>query len=175
MKTKLLISALALVLIGAGCFGAVTPSQEETPEEITGNWWLRFDLPEGWVMAPDYGEGNAVPSSDSITPDMTDIVLQSTSKSIVIREVEPDILEEEVETENFTYIRVFRLAERRSIPDEVEDLGNGFYREKVSEGEYEYYLETDVGKYQFIIPQRKQELSVAEEVIFSAKQVTAFE
>lgn len=178
---KKLFAALAfVVLLGGGCVGG-----EKAPEVVTGDWYLAFDLPEGWVMIPNYDDGDAAVTSEAVTKETADIALQSTSKTIVFDAEAPEGVE--VETGVATKIVVYRLSSRRSIPDEVEDLGGGFFEQhfecpsgaecdpRTSFSTY-YYVGT-VDKYQFKVSathNNNETSAQAESVILSAKEVTQF-
>lgn len=178
---KMILGLCALVLLGGGC--------ATTPSVVEGNWYLAFDMPNEWVMVPDYTAGNvAFPSQEDVDREMSDVVLQSVGKTIwtnsgrVPSEEEIAIMGEYV-TEDYSIIRVLRLDTRRVVPSESEDLGNGFFKLKLCEdGEdcqaggrynYDYYLVTEAGnKYQFMITAYGQDVDTAEEIILSAQEVT---
>ncbi len=176
---KALFSLLALVILGGGCTAL--------PKTVEGDWFLAFDMPSEWVMVRPYMlGGEAIPLEEGITRDTADIVLQSTSKGVITGASLPDdetlALIGEVQADDFSYIRVLKLDDRRVIPSEAEDLGNGFYKLKLCDdgGEcqagnkynYDYYLETEESKYQFITYLKGQDIEKAQDVILSAEEVT---
>jgi len=187
MKQKILLSMLALLLAGVGCFST---NQEEVQDSVAGSgeWNLAFELPDGWVMVPHYQNDVAIETASALDPSLSDVVLQSTEKNIWMSAGtspnEEQLLElggeDSVVYDDYTYIRVVEFAPNSVIPSEAEDLGDGFFRVMLCEdgGEcqlggksnYEYYLETDDQKYRFYINQNNQDLSVAEEVILSAEE-----
>ncbi|MCG2687536.1 hypothetical protein L6260_01910 [Candidatus Parcubacteria bacterium] len=176
---KVLFSLLTLVILGGGCTAL--------PKTVQGDWYLAFDVPNGWVMVEPYLVGSqAVPNSEPITRDTKDVILQSTSKGVWTSANEPSeetlALIGEVETEDFAFVRVLKLDDRRVIPSEAEDIGNDFYKLKLCDDggdcqangryNYDYYLATDSGKYQFIVTLKGQSIDEAEDVILSAQEVT---
>ncbi len=178
---KAIFGLFALVLLGAGCMPAAT---------VEGDWFLAFDLPDGWVMVREYNMGGeAVPVDEGVSREISDIVLQSTSSHIYTSSVELDeealAMTGEIVADHFTYIRVLKLDDRRVIPSESENMGDGFYKEDMCEGvesceleradRYRYYFETDTSKYQFLVTQAGQEIEEAEGVILSATEVTVIE
>lgn len=172
MKKSFFAFVVALVLVGAGCFEAARDER----------WTLSFALPEGWVM---YGAGQggfAGNPNAEITKQSGEVVLQSTADALVIGTPKEDEVEYEgklVKKEDFAYIRVFRLDERRLISDEAEDLGKGFFREKkCEEGEecqdngaynYAYFYVKGDAKYQFNIVTNGRTPQEAVDVLMSAK------
>ena len=171
-----------LLLIGAGCSSAT----------VEGDWYLAFDLPNDWVMTDPYVEGDRGEDLD-ISRELTEVYLQSRAGHMLfsdreLSDLEVDKINVEVLRDEMTRISVTRLDERRIIPSEAEDLGKGWYRlapcaeaapEDACEDsgeEMTYYYETEDGeKYLFRVEYRGQELSEAEEVIFSAEVVTTVE
>jgi len=184
MKKPIIYALCALLLVGFGC--SSSPADDETTSDTSSDWWLGFDLPEGWVMVRHYSWDQLISEQEPIDTSLTDVVLQSTDKNIIQssgwwpddEQFEELGGEDQFTGEDYTHIRVVRFASNSVIPSEAEDLGDGFYRvEMCEEGEdctiggssrYEYYLELEDNKYKFYISQRDQDLSVAEEVIFSA-------
>lgn len=188
MKTKkLLLTALAIVLVGGGCLGSGDNDNNE-PAEVVGDWVLAFDLPEGWVMVNDYGV-DIIDLDGEITNETPDVTLQSTSKTIELGEElnfsRQDLTDDELARDDFSYIRAYKLSPRYVVPDEVEDLGDGFFRERVcAEGEecsdygkadYEYYFIGENARVKFVIYQNGQELEAAEAVVLSAQETTTSE
>ncbi len=166
---KLLISSFAVLAIGAGCLGF------GGKEEVTGHWWLSFDLPAGWGMYMNYSKNTADPSAAVIDRKVTDVVLQSTTKPVVLpgKSAGSDVTD--FVDKDFTYIRAFRYdVNLTKVPDEAEDLGNNFFK-VVGEKGTVYYLKGQYGIYKFTVTQVGQELSVAEQVILSAVEVTDVE
>jgi hypothetical protein len=172
MKKSIFAFALALVLVGAGCFGA--PRDER--------WTLSFALPEGWVMYGAGQGGYAGNPNAEINKQSGEIVLQSTADALVIGAPKENQVEYEgkvVKKEDFAYVRVFRLDERRLISDEAEDLGKGFFREKKCDDggdcqengahNYAYFYVKGDAKYQFNIVTNGRTPDEAIEVIRSAK------
>ncbi len=151
---NIIFSVLGLLLIGAGCLGG---------KSVEGDWWLAFDLPTDWAMASAYDLTSESPDSFSldVNREMDDIVLQSTVNAI-------QKVDGEYTPNDFAHIRVLRLDDRRIIPSEAEDLGNGFFKES----DENYYLETETGKYQFKIIMQGSAGQSVEEVILSAQAVT---
>ncbi|MBU0613869.1 hypothetical protein KJ766_01115 [Patescibacteria group bacterium] len=171
---NILILLCAFVLVGAGCLG----SKIFSGNEVEGDWVLAFDLPQGWVMAKDYDATS--PSAlvnQEIDSSLSDIIIQSTEKAILEPGKQADyslgLTENDFVSANYTYIRAFRLDGHRIIPSEAEDLGGGFSVISNDDGTSTYYLETDGGKYQFMVLQNGNGGGDAERVIFSAKEVTS--
>ncbi len=172
---KIFLTLLAFVIVGAGCIGGGILSNKH----ISGDWVLTFDLPDGWVMTHDYDSGSATASlRTEIEPGFSDVVIQSTDKLILLNGKEPDLskglTDDDFISENYIYIRVLRLDERRVIPSEAKDLGNGFSFVELEAGEGVYYLQVGANKYQFIVEYNGQLIEDAEQVIFSAQEVTEF-
>lgn len=188
MKKLFATFAAALVLLGAGCADRIPLISDPEPETVSGNWVLVFDLPEGWVMVEDYSEPRTTPAFPSldVTHDQPDVIIQSTSKAIVAGGIAPDASVDAATyvSSDFTQIRAFHLDERRIVPSEAEDLGDGWYRLKLCEdGEdctiygqhnYDYYYVTETAKYKFSITTNGQDVSDAVDVIQSAQEVTVF-
>lgn len=174
---KKLFSALAIgvmVLAGGGCAASDFVSSIVGDTNVEGKWRLAFDLPEGWVMAKEYDEPreNVVTPDQNVTHDLATVILQSTEKAIV-QGGRPDaakVSEETYVVANYSSIRVDRLDERRIIPKDAEDLGNGF---STSEGKY-YFVSSSGEKYQFVITSDDKDLTDEIAVILSAKTVTVF-
>ncbi len=158
---KILLLLGVLALTGAGCLN-----------QVKGDWYLAFDLPDEWVMVPAYSEGTMKVDLDGVNLDDDEVYLQSSSLHMIYddSEVPEEFVEEvgEVQREDMTRISVLRLSSRRHLPDGAEDLGRGFYKSGDS-----YYFEAESGdKYLFTVEQIGQDISVAEDVIFSAEEVT---
>lgn len=184
---KLFIGSLALVLLGAGCFGA---GQEPEPEVVTGQWHLNFDLPEGWVMTDYYSDGDVVDLNANITAEDTDIYVQSTDKTILrggaaVGAIE-DLTEDQLEGQDYLLIHVLRLSTRRVIPSDGEDIGSGIMKVQVCEdGEdcriggaatHEYYYQSETNPYQFkVYHVGSYTLEDAEDVIKTLEEVTQIE
>lgn len=174
---KKLFSALAiggLVLMGGGCAASNVVSSIIGDDNVEGKWRLAFDLPEGWVMVAEYDEPreNIVTPDQNVTHDLPTVLLQSTSKAIV-QGGAPDaaiVPAETYVTKDYSSIRVDRLDERRIIPKDAEDLGNGF---STSEGKY-YFVSSSGEKYQFVITSDDKDLTDEIAVILSATTVTVF-
>lgn len=165
---KLLFALVGVVLLGAGCFGGKT---------VEGDWWLAFDLPNGWVMTQDYAVRNE--DTDQFSLDVSredaEVVLQSTDQPILF-------VNGEYSTNDFSRIRVLQLDQSRIIPRDAEDLGDGFFKEDMCAtdegencgeyGQFRYYLETETAKYQFIVEHAGDTANETEDVILSAQPVT---
>lgn len=184
MKKLLFGAMVGVALLGAGCSKvtetppaevATAPDGTVVPpaEAVEGAWFLAFSLPEGWVMAPSYDEDVAqVPSSDSISTAMTDIVVQDTNK-VVILTGETELAEGTYVDSDYTYIRVFRMGKRSVVPEEADDMGNGFW--KLEQGvQLTYYFQAEGATYKFVVYQDGQDQAATEQVITSAKEVTDF-
>lgn len=185
MKKSLIVGGLfGLVLLGFGCSrGAdvapvtVTVGEDGTVnkpvEAVEGSWYLAFDIPDDWVIVPHYNEGfDKAPTAALVTSDMSDIVVQSTEKIIALTG-SSELPEGTFITDDYTFIRVFRMEKRSLIPGEAEDIGNGFF--KLEKGvNATYYYEGTGSNYKFIVYRDGQDLGVAEDVITSAKEVTSF-
>ena len=139
---------------------------------VTGSWYLNFDLPKDWVMVAPYNE--AVPNDITkvpVTSDMTDVVVQSTNK-IVALTGSSDLEKDTFVTDDYSYIRTFRLDKHSVIPAEATDIGNGFF--KLEKGvNVTYYLKGKGSNYKFIVYWDNADLKVIEKVVTSAKEVTA--
>lgn len=161
---KILLFLGALALIGAGCIGGT--------RTVEGDWYLAFDLPSGWVMVPTYSEGTMAINLDGVELDDSEIYLQSSPLHMIFgaSEVPEEFAERvgEVKRDDMTRISVLRLSSRRHLPDDAEDLGKGFYKS----GDQYYFEGADGEKYVFTVEQAEQNILVAEDVIFSAKEVT---
>ncbi|PIX62418.1 hypothetical protein CO057_02030 [Candidatus Uhrbacteria bacterium CG_4_9_14_0_2_um_filter_41_50] len=161
---KILLFLGALALIGADCIGGT--------KTVEGDWYLAFDLPSDWVMTTVYSEGTMPIGLDGVSLEDSEIYLQSSSLHMIFddSEVPEEFVEKvgEVKRDDMTRISILRLSSRRHLPDDVEDLGDGFYKL----GDL-YYFEGESGdKYMFTVEQMGQDISVAQEVILSAKEVT---
>jgi len=170
---KIIVLIFGLVLIGGGCFGA--------NKVVEGDWWLAFDLPDDWVMTRDYNLAtDDTPDAffQSVNRERFDVILQSSSEPIQKEG-------EGYSTENFSRIHVIQMDERRVIPSESEDLGNGFFRNDICAeveddacadfGTYEYYLEINGSKYQFKVIHVGTAAEQTEDIILSAQSVTVAE
>ena len=160
---RFLTGTFLFVLMGFGCGGGSSPSEG-------GPWWLSFDLPSGWGMYANYSKNIADPSTLTIDRKMTDVVIQSTTKPIVLpgksagKEV-TDFVEKD-----FTHIRIYRYdVNLTKIPEDAEDIGNGFYKLS-KDDKTTYYLKGTYGNYKFVVTQEGQDMAKAEEVILTAKE-----
>lgn len=171
---KLLVSSFLLVALGAGCVTSLGG-------EVRGPWKLAFDLPQGWIMAAPYTDGKYF-NTQTITPDLSEVVLQSTDKP-ALREAElPDGADAATYvTTDFTRIRAMSLYAGTQVPESAEDLGDGFYKVTTCEGDacvdsispvQYYYVSPDGQKFKFFVIQEGQDLALAESIILSAKLVT---
>ena len=179
---KVVLGLFALILLGAGCMPSAS---------VEGDWFLAFDLPNDWVMVHQYQmDSEVIPLDEGVSTEMKDIVLQSTPKNVYtssggVPETEAFMALGDVEMHDFTYIRVLKLDTRRVVPSEAEDLGNGFYKEDTcvdivecglgGAAQYQYYFVTEDSKYQFIITLAGRDISDAEGVILTAREVTIAE
>lgn len=112
------------------------------------------------------------PTRGTVNNQMTDVVVQSTDKIIAL--VGTSTLPEGTfVTDDYTYIRAFRLDKSSIIPAEAEDMGNGFLR-LIKGVNATYYMRGQYANYKFIVYWDEQDLSVAEGVITSAQEVTNF-
>ncbi len=176
---KLALLFLPLLLVGAGC---ATSQNQEVADQ---SWHLTFELPEGWVETTAYNDGDVRNAEKELTKELGDIYIQSTNKTVLrggaaAGEIET-LSEEQIESENYSLIHAFALSQRRAIPSEAEDLGNGFYKVQVcSEGEeceqyggtlYDYYLKGENANYQFKVYERGNGENQSESVILSATEV----
>jgi len=166
---RIILGFFALVLVGAGCAsGGVTT---QTPTDV--NWWLSFELPEGWVAVDHYGGGALErPSADGIGARTTDIVVQSTELPILLEgDGEPSGNWTEYIEQDYTYIRAFRYSSMRPLPDDAQDLGNGFYSAEWY-GQTAYWYPAEFGNYLFTVELNGEGQTVerAEEVIFSVQE-----
>lgn len=166
--SKLFISAFAVIVLGAGCFGFGGQSGVTT----TGPWWLSFDLPSDWSMYTSYSKNVVDPSTEKIDRKSTDVVLQSTKLPIVLPGKAAGTDVTNFVDKDFTYIRVFRYdVNLTKVPDAAEDLGNGFFK-VVNDKGTTYYLKGQYGIYKFVITQVGQDIGTAEKVIMTAVEVT---
>jgi hypothetical protein len=185
MKRFFLAALASITFLGAGCSVAGIPL---ISSQVSGNWYLSFEMPDGWIMAKPYSEPNeeAVTVSTDVNHTLNEVTLSSTSKAVVAGGVKPDdtVPVDTYVSDDFSLIHVYRLDTHRIIPSEAEDLGGGFYRLKLCEDDgdcrlggrynYEYYLVTETGKYKFTIQERGQDEQNAIDIIMSAKEVTNF-
>ncbi|RMD50447.1 hypothetical protein D6827_04025 [Candidatus Parcubacteria bacterium] len=166
---------ILFILAGAGCVSL------DSGNRIPDNWNLSFAAPEGWVAVPAYSEASEFIDLQGVSSDTQEIYLQSAPTQMVFGKKMPD--EEdgqlEIQTDDMIRISVLPLSARRHLPDEAEDLGNGFYKVKACEADeckdgrhdYDYYYEAPSGdKYLFRIWLKGRDISEAEKVIFSAKE-----
>lgn len=177
---RIFVLLFGLLLIGAGCSAG----------DIEGDWYLSFDLPDEWVMIQAYREADS-PEGTIVSRDLTEVFLQSEDTHMIFGGAVPEadaIAGKSVQTEDMTRVSVLRLDERRLIPSEADDLGDGWYQLApcigIGEGDLceddgesmTYYFESDAGnKYMLRVSSRDQDLAEAEEVIFTAQEVTVIE
>ncbi len=181
MKKALGVVVMGLALAGFGCSQqpvaetqtSVNGTSLVSDVKVEGVWHLAFDLPKGWVMVQQYGEDDdKKPTDGKIDNQMTDVVLQSTDK-IVALTGSSELAEGTFVTDDYTYIRAFRMDKSSIIPAEAVDVGNGF--SKLEKGvNLTYYMKGEFANYKFVVYWDEQEQSVAEGVITSAKEVTDF-
>ena len=172
MYKKILIATFGLLLIGAGCLG----SQDNKAEVVEGDWWVTFELPTDWVVYAHYVENDSAPQLASIDRELTDIVVQSTDLPVVLNGQEAHEDLSEFVDSNYTYIRALRYdVGLTRIPDDAVELENGFYKREREDKPVEYWMAGEYGNYRFMITQEDQDLSVAEDVIFTAQEVTEIE
>lgn len=172
---KLFAAMFILVLAGAGCLGGGLGGGNQEEQGVSGDWWLTFDLPEGWAMVSHYQSDESNPTDAEVSRDLADVVLQSTTLPIVLEGDEPEEGIDAYEDTNYTYIRVFRYDARTSVPADSEDLGNNFFKRVRDDGSVAYYFVGEQGKYKFVVEQEGQDLSAAEAVILTAQDVTNLE
>lgn len=175
--------AVGFLILGGGCkpisqvatiddVANSDVSVDKPTEVVAGSWYLSFDLPKDWVMVAPYNEAvqNDITRAP-VTSDMTDVVLQSTSK-IVALTGSSDLAKETFVTDDYSYIRAFRLDKHAVIPAEAMDLSNGFF--KLEKGvNVTYYLKGKGSNYKFVVYWDNIDLALVEKVILSAKEVTA--
>lgn len=172
-----LFSAVALsviVLAGGGCAASNIVTSIIGEETVQGPWRLAFDLPEGWAMVKEYDEPttSAIAPDPNVTRDLQTVIVQSTNK-VILQGARPDVSlvsEDTYVIADYSLIRIDRLDERRVIPRDAEDLGDGF---AVSEGKY-YFTAESGEKFQFTITSDDNDLTDEIAVIRSAKLVTEF-
>ena len=179
---KFLLSFLSLALLGVGC------SSLGGQQVVQGQWTLAFDLPDGWVMVQPYQPADTpINVGGDINALDSEVVLQSTQQHILTGNVSIDedrevLFGDYLTTDDaWTKISVLKLDNRRLIPSESEDLGNGFFKETVcEEGEdctvyntsrFVYYYHTDAAKYKFTVQQANADLQDAVDVIMTAQVV----
>lgn len=177
---KILLFAATIALVGAGCLGGGN-------KPVEGDWVLTFDLPKDWVMVGPYNLDSPIDLEGEIERTDAEVWLQSTDTFVYPSSgagLSDDQLAEygidEILYTDFSLVKVTHLDSRRLIPEEAEDLGDGFYRVKLCEdGEecqiggahnYDYYYETENGKYKFDITGYTDKV---EDVIFSAQETDA--
>lgn len=169
----LTLVASALVLLGAGCAASkIFSSLDPSDSVVEGRWKLAFTLPKDWVMVQEYNapRKEAVTPSQEISYALQAVILQSTAKAIV-ESGTPDeaVAADTYVTSDYAFIRVDRLDDRRIIPKDALDEGNGFFS-----AEGRYYLQTSTGeKYQFTITNNGKDIDDIEKIIFSASVVEA--
>lgn len=181
MKKVFAVFVAVLAVVGFGCREQPTAAPQTSgngtsliaDEKVEGVWHLAFDMPKGWVMVQQYGEDDdKLPAAGTVDNQMTDIVLQSTDK-IVVLTGSSELAEGTFVTDDYTYIRVFRMDKSSIIPAEAVDVGKGF--SKLEKGvSLTYYMKGEFANYKFVVYWDEQDLSVAEGVITSAKEVTDF-
>ena len=185
---KVILGLGLLLAVGGGCVAGGLGGQKT----VEGDWFLAFDLPNGWVMVDDY----TMPYDQVVTldheVDRTDntIAIQNVDKPIVFSAgAAPDenLPKDSYVMGDATQIEVTQLDPSRRVPSEAEDLGDGFFKvELCKAGEdcmlggsdnYDYYFVTDNAKYKFHITSQAQtdhdkQLDQAKDIIMSAKEVT---
>ena len=164
---RLLFAAFALILVGAGCSGGGSGTTQTQAD-----WWLSFDLPDGWVMVDHYGGGEeSMPTADTIAARSTDVVIQSTDVPISVDGEVADSWETYVDSD-YAYIRAFRYTTLRPVPDDAVDLGNGFYRDDNWTNGTGYWFPQEFGNYLFTIELDGEDYSEEQalEVIFTAQE-----
>lgn len=177
MKMRLLLPALALVLLGAGCFGG------DKVDVVEGDWLLAFDLPSDWVMVAPYDQSEGLNLDRKITRNSSEVILQNTEKTVWRGNLPEDTSElPEFEAESYIFVSVTQLDERRIIPSEAVAMEDHFFRfDPCSVAEdcgganaptYEYYLEHADRKYKFKLFVKNADSIDGQEVIMSAKRVT---
>lgn len=181
MKKALIVLVVGLAVAGFGCAEqpVASPRTSENgtslvaKEKVEGVWHLAFNLPSGWVMVPQYIEdSNKKPTDSTVDNQMTDVVLQSTDKTVALTGSSP-LAEGTYVTDDYTYIRAFRLDKSSVIPAEAVDIGNGF--SKFEQGvNVTFYMRGEYANYKFVVYWDEQDLAVAQGVITSAKEVTDF-
>lgn len=171
---KLLFAFALLLSIGAGCLPVAN-------KPVEGDWYLAFNLPEGWIMVEPYHIGDDTSLETDISRENSELVLQNSDKPLCQTSGAP-CPEGSIPLEgDLMRVRVMKLDSRRVLPENLEDLGKGFYRLKLCEdnedcriagaGNYEYYLKADDANYKFMYA---GDTKTAEKVIKSAKVVTKF-
>lgn len=124
-------------------------------------------------MVPQYAEDFEKPiTSRPINSQLTDVVVQSTNKVIALTG-HSDLPEGTFITDDYTYIRAFRMDKASIVPAEAEDIGNGFSR-LVQGVNATFYMKGQYANYKFVVYRDNADLSVAENVVKSAKEVTDF-
>jgi len=161
---KIFATLFLVLLVGAGCTGATSTQEDLSP------WWLTFDLPDDWGMFTYYKAAKESPNAAGISRELNDVVIQSSTLPIFLDGAEvPEDVTEFVD-EDYSFVRVFRYDSRTSVPDEAEDLGNGFFKEVEEDGDVVYYLRGVHGKYKMILEQEGQEVEDVERIILSAQE-----
>lgn len=181
MKKALVFALCGVALLGAGCAAEpVAPVETaedgtsvKSDERVEGVWHLALNLPNGWIMTPQYNEDTEnAPWNNKVDNQMTDVVVQSTKNAIALTG-QSDLPEGEYVTDDYVYIRIFRMAKRSIVPAEATDIGRGFSR-LVQGVNATYYMEGEYANYKFVVYYDGLPLSDAENVIVSAKEVTDF-
>ncbi len=184
---KLFLGLGATLLLGAGCLSNIGLGSKD----VEGSWYLAFNLPEGWIMVEPYNSGDITDPgfklNQEVTQSMNAIILQGTNKAIygstgALGDGISELIDAGKVEVNGPIIEITLLDERRVIPSEAEDIGDGFSRVKLCEDgdecqiggqlNYDYYLETAKAKYKFDVSGLKR--SEAEDIITSAKEVTTY-
>lgn len=159
-----------IVLAGAGCSVGNIPLLSGN---VKGDWRLTFDLPEGWAIVRPYSEPGDTSRNivTELNRNLSEVYVQSTDKAVIVDGTAPGdaVPADSYVMTDYTVISVTRLDERRVVPSEAEDFGNGFFH--VGD---DYYLETETGKYKFTFKQNGQDPQAAIDVILSAQEVTEF-
>lgn len=177
MKKIIFTLALSFILVGAGC----------SSNRVEGDWYLNFDLPEEWTMSVRSTGDFYNNLHQQITRDLNEILLQDNQDLVYIGTDEeiPTSEDFNVRTENFTFIEVTRLDERRLIPREAEEISLNIFRNQLCgyEGrdcrdlqyEFEYFFEKEDRKFRFIITGDNIDQSTIENIITSSRLVTISE
>ena len=156
---KLFLGLAAIMLVGAGCLNLPSLGQGR---DISGNWYLAFNLPSGWIMTREYEVENQGKIDQNVDRTQNTIILQSTDHPAYIDSGAPveDIATDAVK-DNFSKITVTRLDERRLIPSEAKDIGHGLFQlTNCDDGgdcqtnglsNNEYYFQGTDAKYKMVI------------------------
>lgn len=169
---KKLLALFSLLLLGAGCLPIAN-------KQVEGRWHLAFDLPKDWVMVKPYEADSRAPVNYDVRKEDTSVYLQNTDQKICRTTECP----EDTVTigSGHVFIEATMLDPRRVLPEEAEDIGNGFLKIKLCEdggpcqangaGNYQYFYKGEQGNYKFTYYGAASE---AERVITSAEEVTKF-